>query len=505
LILIASTVGKVERVDVRPGFRLDRYLIQREIGRGAMGVVFVAEDEMLHRAVAIKLLGDEFGKTGGRVRERFQAEAKTLATLRHRNVLPVIDSGEVDGVPYFVMPLVRGESLAERLRRAGPLPVDEALEVAIAVASALEYAHRLSIVHRDIKPQNVLIPDGNNTAAQLTDFGLHGRLLADSEMTQAGQIFGTPKYMAPEQLLGTPQSTAVDVFGLGVLLYEMLYGTTPWKAESLPALMQGIIHEPVTFPSTPSVSDGIQRFLAACLDKEPSRRPISPLEDLQRLKPSAGPSSGEGRLPTPAAREAAAIQARAEPDPIVNPTAARSASVNPAHDKSTYAVVLIAGVTALAGSLLLTAMRSVSPAAQIAMGGGLTAAGILLGVALRRWLLQQRVALSAEAGRILSGTRTRSALTRSLAIEVDELMLRCRTVDERFIGASLAIMIDEFQQAQGFDDRHRALAASVDFLEKLMNRLSPWYVRYEKLIVATVGLLGVIPGLYQIAVTIAER
>ena len=153
---------------------------------------------------------------------------------------------------------------------------------------------------------------------------------------------------------------------------------------------------------------------------------------------------------------------------------------------------------------MLVAVRGASTLAPMAIGGGLTAAGILLGLAVRHWLQQQRVALSEEAGRLLSGTRSRDVLTRSLAIEVDQLMLRCRTVDERFLGASLAIMIDEFQQAQGFDDRHRALAASVDFLEKLMDRLSPWYVRYEKLIAAAVALLGVVPGVYQIVDTLSR-
>ena len=153
---------------------------------------------------------------------------------------------------------------------------------------------------------------------------------------------------------------------------------------------------------------------------------------------------------------------------------------------------------------LAVMVRGTSPSAvtPIAVGVALTIGGVLLGLGVRHWLHAQRVALSEEASRLLSGTRNRAALTMSLAIEVDQLMLRCRTVDERFLGASLALMIDEFQQADGFDDRHRALAASVEFLEKLMNRLSPWYVRYEKLIAAVVALLGIVPGVYQILETL---
>jgi serine/threonine-protein kinase len=460
-----------------------------------MGEVYRAEDAELGRTVAIKLLGADLGKIGSTVRERFHAEARTLATLDHQNILPVLAIGEDDGLPYFVMPFVDGESLADRLRRVGSLPVDEALDIAIAVASALEHAHQRSIVHRDIKPGNVLIPRGDEAATQLTDFGLQGQLLDESNLTRAGQIFGTPKYMAPEQVLGKAQSTAVDVFGLGVLLYEMLYGTTPWTAEAWPELMYKIVSEPVTFPATPPISDGLRRFLTTCLDKDPSRRPVSPLRDLQRLRRQADPPSGAWRPPTVASGDTTLIEVPMGPAPD---------AISAQRDRSPYAVMLIIGVAALVGSLMLVTVRGTSTLMPMAIGGALTVAGILLGLAVRHWLQQQRVALSEEAGRLLSGTRSRDVLTRSLAIEVDQLMLRCRTVDERFLGASLAIMIDEFQQAQGFDDRHRALAASVDFLEKLMNRLSPWYVRYEKLIAALVALLGVVPGLYQIVGTLSR-
>jgi serine/threonine protein kinase len=480
---------------VKPGAELDGFVIEREIARGAVGIVYLARDKKRVRTVAIKVLAEEFGKTSSTVRERFEAEARTLATIRHPNILPVLAIGEVDDVPYFVMPFVDGESLAHRLRRTGSLPVDEALDIAIAVASALECAHRQSIVHRDVKPENVLIPGDDNTAALLTDFGLHGRLLEGSKLTRKGQIFGTLNYMAPEQVLGAAQSAAVDVFGLGVLLYEMLFETTPWKAQSLPALMHRIVNEPVTFPATPPISDGLRRFLIACLDKEPSRRPVSPQQDLRRLKRRAEPPTLVLPRRPVASRDRTVLEIPAAPAP---------SPISTAHDRSPHAVILIVGLAALVGSLILAVVRRASPLAQIAIGGGLTAAGVLLGLAVRHWLQQQRLALSEEAGRILSGTRSRDALTRSLAIEVDQLMTRCRTVDERFLGASLSIMIDEFQHAEGFDDRHRALAASVDFLEKLMNRLSPWYVRHEKLIAAAVALLGVVPGLYQIVETLAR-
>ena len=193
--------------------------------------------------------------------------------------MPVLAIGEVDGLPYFVMPFVDGESLADWLRRVGSLPVDEALDIAIAVASALEHAHQRSIVHRDIKPENVLIPRGDEAATQLTDFGLQGQLLDESNLTRAGQISS-----ARRSTIGAGTGagkSAISRCGRlrvwNVVVRNAVHGTTPWKAESLPALMYGIVSEPVTFPATPPISDGLRRFLTACLDKDLMRRPVSPL------------------------------------------------------------------------------------------------------------------------------------------------------------------------------------------------------------------------------------
>jgi hypothetical protein len=167
-------------------------------------------------------------------------------------------------------------------------------------------------------------------------------------------------------------------------------------------------------------------------------------------------------------------------------------------------VTVVAVVLATAGSIaLVIAVQSSQRIAESTLGVGLMLAGIVVGTGVRQWLQTRKVMLADETSRLLDGTRNRAALTQSLAIEVDQLLTRCRTVDERFLGASIAIMIDEYQQAQGFDDRHRALAASVDFLEKLMKRLSPWYIRYEKLI-AAIALLGIIPGVFKIVATFSR-
>jgi hypothetical protein len=290
--------------------------------------------------------------------------------------------------------------------------------------------------------------------------------------------------------------------------------------------MQSIITDPVTFPDTPEIDTRLLNFLAACLEKDPGRRPTSPLKDLRRLRSeldaaTAGFSAievdrtvlirpqrnvdsvwqDEEWLPTLSDTPLAA-----NPNPNRRaPGASQSHRARPTARATVYGLALAAGVTALAGGVILAVALRASIDAQVVIGSALIAAGILLSLAVRRWLRRQRAGISAEAGRVLKSTRSRQALTHSLAIQVDHLMDRCQSVQEQFLGASIAIMIDEFQQAKEFNDRHRALAASIDFLEKLMKQQTPWYVRYEKVITAAVGLLGVVPGVYQILETLSRR
>src|SRR3954467_2641475 len=207
---------------IRPAAALaDRYRIERELGQGGMATVYLAQDLRHHRQVAIKLMRPELSAAIGA--ERFLSEIRTTANLQHPHILPLFDSGEVDGVLYYAMPFVEGESLRDRLSREKQLPIGDAVRIATEVASALDYAHRHGVIHRDIKPENILLHDGS---ALVADFGIALAVSstgASSRMTETGMSLGTPHYMSPEQAMGQREITArSDVYALGAITYEML-------------------------------------------------------------------------------------------------------------------------------------------------------------------------------------------------------------------------------------------------------------------------------------------
>jgi serine/threonine protein kinase len=205
----------------------DRYAIEREIGQGGMATVYLAKDLRHERQVAIKVLEPELAAVIGA--ERFLAEIKTTANLQHPHILPLHDSGEADGLLYYVMPYVEGESLRERLDRERQLPVEEAVGLAADIAEALDYAHRQGVIHRDIKPANILLHEGRPLIA---DFGIGLALSAagGDRLTQTGLSLGTPAYMSPEQASAEPRlDHRTDVYSLAAALYEMLAGRPPFE------------------------------------------------------------------------------------------------------------------------------------------------------------------------------------------------------------------------------------------------------------------------------------
>src|SRR5438045_3134526 len=206
-----------------------------------MSTVYRAFDETLERWVAIKILQNEIAEDDDQL-ERFRREARSVARLNHPHVVTVIDAGEDQGCPYIVFEYIAGETLKERIRRLGRLPVPEALAYAIEIARALQAAHMEMLVHRDVKPQNVLLDaDGR---AKVTDFGI-ARSLEGESLTLAGRVLGTTDYVSPEQALGqevTPQS---DIYSLGIVLYEMLTGDVPFKADAPVAVAMKHVREPM--------------------------------------------------------------------------------------------------------------------------------------------------------------------------------------------------------------------------------------------------------------------
>jgi tRNA A-37 threonylcarbamoyl transferase component Bud32 len=211
------------------GTRLDgRYRIEELIGSGGMSTVYRAFDETLEREVAIKILHSEISRDPASI-ERFAREARTVAQLSHPNVVMVIDAGEDGENPYIVFEHVRGETLKQRVRREGPLPISEAIAYAIEIGRALWAAHQRGLVHRDIKPQNVMIDQEGR--AKVTDFGI-ARGLESKQLTAVGKVVGTTDYVSPEQALGHDVGSQSDIYSLGIVLYEMLTGEVPFKGSS---------------------------------------------------------------------------------------------------------------------------------------------------------------------------------------------------------------------------------------------------------------------------------
>jgi TolB-like protein/tRNA A-37 threonylcarbamoyl transferase component Bud32/Tfp pilus assembly protein PilF len=249
-----------------------RYRIETELGAGAMATVFRARDLRHDRDVALKVLRSELAESLGR--ERFLREIRLAARLNHPHILPLHDSGDANGFLYYVMPLMEGHSLRDRLARECPLPVDLALRIGNEVADALDYAHRHDVVHRDIKPENILLHEGH---ALVADFGIGKALAAagaSATLTQFGLTVGTPAYMSPEQAAGEDIDGRSDLFALGCVLYEMLVGQPPFTGGSVQAVLaKRFVHTPPDVTATrPTVPPSIGRAVARLLAKTPEER-----------------------------------------------------------------------------------------------------------------------------------------------------------------------------------------------------------------------------------------
>jgi Protein kinase domain len=250
------------------------YQILRPLGQGGMATVYVARHPALPREVAIKVLTDNWARTEESTR-RFLREARTSARLHHPNIVTVHDAGATDAVHYLVLDLVQGTDLHERLQREGALPPREAARIGRDLARAMAYAHGEGVLHRDLKPHNVLLDERGN--ALLTDFGLAKELDSDSlPLTKTGRLMGTPAYMSPEQagFEGLEVGPGTDVYGMGAILYEALTGQPPFEGESLIALLARVVgQEPVPPRAThPDVDAALEAIVLRCLEKDPQDR-----------------------------------------------------------------------------------------------------------------------------------------------------------------------------------------------------------------------------------------
>ena len=285
---VRSTPAEAAEVVVRLNTALiGRYRIQRELGEGGMATVYLADDLRHERKVALKVLKPELAAVVGA--ERFLAEIKTTANLTHPHILPLHDSGEADGFLFYVMPHIEGESLRDRIDREKQLPVDEAVRIATAVASALDHAHRHKVIHRDIKPGNILLQDGEPVVA---DFGIALAVGAagSNRLTETGLSLGTPYYMSPEQATGDQTvGPPTDTYALGCVLYEMLVGEPPYGGSSAQAVLGKILagKHVSAMEERPSVPANVDAALRCALEKLPADRFTSAQEFVRALAPTA--------------------------------------------------------------------------------------------------------------------------------------------------------------------------------------------------------------------------
>jgi serine/threonine-protein kinase len=245
-----------------------RYEVEELVGHGGMSSVYRAHDTLLERNVALKILHEQYNEDDEFV-ERFKREARSVAQLQHPNIVTVIDRGEEDGRQYIVFEFIDGENLKELVTRKGRLDVEETLATGIEIARALAFAHSQGLVHRDVKPQNVLL--NGDGRAKVTDFGIARSIDVDTGVTQTGTILGTSNYLAPEQASGQPVDAQTDVYSLGVVLYELLAGDVPFQGESFVAVAMKHVHEPP--PNLLDVRRDIPLRVAAAIDRALEKDP----------------------------------------------------------------------------------------------------------------------------------------------------------------------------------------------------------------------------------------
>ncbi|MET9470043.1 serine/threonine-protein kinase [Streptomyces sp. NPDC006544] len=305
------------------GRRIAGYVVEDEIGRGGMAVVYRAHDVRLDRMVALKLLAPELARNDT-FRQRFAHESKVAAAIDHPHIVPVFEAGETDGLLYIAMRYVAGEDLRALMDRVGPLSVETAARIAAQVASALDAAHDHDLVHRDVKPGNILVAQGTDSDhpehVYLTDFGLTKKSLSLTGFTSVGQFVGTLDYVAPEQIAGKPVDGRCDVYGLGCVVYETLTGVPPFQRDEDMALLWA--HQYDEAPSVtslrPDLPTAVDAVLWRALAKSPEDRWNSCLEftgALRRAGAEVDPEPAEGASGRPATREASASDGPAPPPP----------------------------------------------------------------------------------------------------------------------------------------------------------------------------------------------
>jgi serine/threonine-protein kinase len=428
--------------------------------------------------------------------ERFRREAQVPAMVRHSAFAEVLDWGDLDdGRPYLVAEWSEGQMLDMVLRERGRLSVSDVVAFGRRIAEGLARLHEIGIIHRDIKPSNIIIPGLPNALAfgeaKLLDFGAFGTLTKESSgrLTQAGVLVGTPRYMAPEQILALPQSTATDVYGLALLMVEMLYGALPFEepGKSAISIMIRMAQSDPELPYDISVPEPLRALLGRSLSRDPASRPPNGaafVKELNGAWSSVGPSPA---LPNPLSRELA-----------VHKSSPRGRLVI-----ATGLILTALAVVVATRPWLMRPVIGTEAILWIFIGVGLIMTGVVLGNVVRG-LAKSRLHLAeVDTGRLLLGVRSRG-LSETVQVEVREIITRCRQLDERVLGVTILKMIDEYDVATASDDRQAALMNVASLLERLRGRLSPWYARFDKQLALATTTIGLVSGLVSIAAGILK-
>jgi eukaryotic-like serine/threonine-protein kinase len=297
-----------------------RYRVEDVLGRGGMASVYLARDEELERPVAVKVLAEHLADQP-EFHDRFLREARLAAQLSHPNIVQVFDVGEENGSPFIVMECVEGSTLAQELNERGPLEPDEVVDLALQICGGLEHAHAAGLVHRDIKPQNLLLrPDGT---VKIADFGI-ARAAETTRLTQMGSVLGTAAYLSPEQALGEEVTAAVDLYSLGCVLYELLTGRTPYVFETLPELVVKQREEAIApvRELRPDVPERLEAAVMHALARNSDYRPESAAALAEELA-AASPDPPTRLLPRATGTQVTEVL------PQQAPTQARSVSRRP--------------------------------------------------------------------------------------------------------------------------------------------------------------------------------
>ena len=452
-----------------------KYRLLQYLGHGAFGKVYLAEHLFLKTQVVIKLSHEQASVDE---HAAFRREAAAQSRVNDPHFVRLLDFGIAEGRSFIVREYVEGENLKDLLSQAGRLEVNFSLRVAIAVAEGLAALHKLGILHRDIKPTNIIVPN-NPDDAKLLDFGIVGKLEVSTGQTMAGQLVGTPYYMSPEQFEAEAQSPAADIYSLATTLYEMIFGTLPFAGPSLPSIMRRKFSGDITFPTDEVVPQSLIAAIRRALSPEAKDRQQSAEELIRELRDilTNNASAEEVRHTTP-------IEAPKE---------------------NTHGMMTIVSVIlAVGGTIAWLSWGARYQVIGIIVGLLYALCGVFLSNTLGHWIKSRRTEVEIESGNLLLSSRSRINLGASLAIEVDKLITKVRRLDDKILATSLAIMVNEFQGASEGQIRQAAIMNVVQLLEKLTTRLSPWYVRHEKLLAATVTTVGILSGITTVIASVIK-